>query len=67
MYVEPTQQIMQISDITADITSDHGFLLRLVNAFTVRSYKTNDAKTFKNLVIHFTIYVLCSGSFNWGF
>ena len=40
-----------------DITSDYGFLLRLVNTFTIDTdeyylmcYKVNDMKTFKNLV-----------------
>ena len=40
------------------ITSDNGFLLRLVNTFTAdtkkcypRFYKVNDPKTFKNLVV----------------
>ena len=39
------------------ITSDYGFLLRLVNTFTIDTdeyylmcYKVNDTKTFKNLV-----------------
>ena len=39
-----------------DITSDYGFLLRLVNTFTIDNdeyylmcYKVNDTKTFKNL------------------
>ena len=62
-----------------DITLDYGFLLRLVNTFTIdtdeyypRCYKVNDAKTCKNLLASF--YALCSqiicilqiGSFNWG-
>ena len=40
-----------------DITSDYGFLLRLVNTFTIDTdkyylmcYKVNNTKTFKNLV-----------------
>ena len=39
------------------MTSDYGFLLRLVNTFTIDTdeyylvcYKVNDIKTFKNLV-----------------
>ena len=44
------------------ITSDYGFLLRLVNTFTIDTneyylvcYKVNDATTFKNLVYYFTL------------
>ena len=44
------------------ITSDYGFLLRLVNTFTIDTdeyypvcYKVNDAKTFKNLVYYFML------------
>ena len=49
-----------------DITSDYGFLLRLVNSFIIdtdeyylMSYKVNDTKTFKNL-LGLYYYVLCS-------
>ena len=42
------------------ITSDYGFLLRLVNTFTIDTdkyypmcYKVNDAKTFKDLVYYY--------------
>ena len=52
------------SKFSADITSDNGFLLRVVNTFTIdideyypMSYKVNDAKTFKNLVYYFTLCV----------
>ena len=46
-----------------DITSDYGFLLRLVNTFTIDTgeyysvcYRVkNDPKTFKNLVYYFTL------------
>ena len=52
--------------LAEDITSDYGFLLRLVNTFTIDTdeyypmcYKLNDAKTFsdafKNLVYYFTL------------
>ena len=53
------------SNSAEDITSDYGFLLRLVNTFTFdtdvhypRCYKVNDAEIFKNLVVSF--YTLCS-------
>ena len=63
-----------------DITSDYGFLLQLVNTFTIdteeycpRCYKVNDAKTFKNLVYHFMLCahksyvpIMQIRSFNWG-
>ena len=59
-----TQQFQNFEFSTEDITSDYGFLLRLVKTFTVdteeyypRCYKVNDAKTFKNLVVSF--YTLC--------
>ena len=50
------------SHIRRYITSDYGFLLRLVNTFTIDTdeyypvcYKVNDAKTFKNLVYYFML------------
>ena len=46
-----------------DITSDYGFLLRLVDTFTIDNdeyypicYKVNDAKNFKNLVLYILFY-----------
>ena len=67
--------------LAEDITSDYGFLLRLVNTFTIDTdeyypvrYKVNDVKTFKNLVasyiISFLLIIMCilqTGSFNWAF
>ena len=49
-----------------DITSDYGFLLRLVNTFAIDTdeyylmcYKVNDMNTFKSLVgLYFTRFVL---------
>ena len=56
------------------ITSDYGFLLRLVNTFTIDTdeyylmyYKVNDTKTFKNLVgLYYIIlgFVLTNQSHN---
>ena len=58
-----TQHFQSFDFSAKDITSDHGFLLRLVNTFTVDTeeyslLKVHDAKTFKNLVVSF--YALCS-------
>ena len=49
------------------ITSDYGFLLQLVNTFTIDTddyypvcYKVNDVKTFKNLVPNYFDYMLAN-------
>ena len=54
------------SHIRRYITSDYGFLLRLVNTFTIDtdgyypvSYKVNYAKTFKNLVYLPLLMTIC--------
>ena len=61
MYVANTA-ILNIRIFSKDITSDCGFLLRLVNTFTIDTdeyysmcYKVNDAKAFKSLVYYFTL------------
>ena len=62
MYLANTQQLQIFEFLAEDITSDHGFLLRLVNTFTIDTgeyypvcYKVNDANTFKNPVYCFTL------------
>ena len=53
-----------------DITADYGFLLRLVNTFTIDTtdeyyqmcYKVNDMKTFENLVYRPYYFTLCAQS-----
>ena len=51
------------------ITSGYGFLLRLVNTFTIDTdeyylmcYKVNDTKTFKNFVGPYTIRLCAEGT-----
>ena len=64
MYVPSYHSSSKLSlEFSAEgITSDYGFLLRLVNTFTIDTneyylvcYKVNDATTFKNLVYYFTL------------
>ena len=76
-----TQQFY-ISEFSAeDITSDHGFLLWLLNTFTFdtdeyypKCYRVNNVKTFKNLAYYFKLcahkssYVYCRlARLNWTF
>ena len=56
MYLANTQQLQIFEFLAEDITSDHGFLLRLVNTFTIDTgeyypvcYKVNNAKPLKTL------------------
>ena len=76
------RQQFYITEFSAeDITSDHGFLLRLVNTFIFdtddyypKCCKVNDVKTFKNLAYYFKLcacnssYVYCRlARLNWTF
>ena len=75
MYHVAKHSNSKYSNFQQDITSDYGFLLRLVNTFTIDTeeyylmcYKVNDTKTFENLVRSSILtYVYCRlGSLNWG-
>ena len=64
------------------MTSDYGFLLRLVNTFTIdiyeyypMCYKVNDCQNLQKPLLFYVLctkssyvglYILQTGSFNWG-
>ena len=84
MYVaKPNTAILNIRIFRRRYTSDYGFLLRLVNTFTIDTdeyypmcYKVSGCQAstpIKNFVYtlcakssYVGLYILHSGSFNWG-